>query len=107
MSSPENYKQPVKRNSFSKLSKCSNEALTGSEENKTKKGRNTRDIETISQVKQYSVKHDLPLLFTVHNGLAILLRCCISYWLPVKYRIEYKIITLTFKAIHGTAPNYI
>ena len=35
-----------------------------------------------------------PLLYKLH-------------WLPVKYRIEYKIITLTFKAIHGTAPSYI
>ena len=35
-----------------------------------------------------------PLLYELH-------------WLPVKYRIEYKIITLTFKAIHGTAPSYI
>jgi hypothetical protein len=38
--------------------------------------------------------HITPLLYELH-------------WLPVKYRIEYKIITLTFKAIHGTAPNYI
>jgi hypothetical protein len=38
--------------------------------------------------------HITPLLYELH-------------WLPVKYRIEYKIIALTFKAIHGTAPNYI
>ncbi|CAB4004595.1 Hypothetical predicted protein [Paramuricea clavata] len=54
MSSPENHKPPVKRNSSSKLSKCSNEALTGSEENKTKKERNTRDIEAISQINSIS-----------------------------------------------------
>ena len=38
--------------------------------------------------------HITPLLHELH-------------WLPVKYRIEYKIITLTFKAIHGTALRYI
>ena len=36
--------------------------------------------------------HITPLLYELH-------------WLPIKCRIEYKIITLTFKAIHGTAPS--
>ena len=29
------------------------------------------------------------------------------HWHPVKYRIDYKILLLTFKAIHGLAPAYI
>jgi len=29
------------------------------------------------------------------------------HWLPVKYRVEYKIILLTFKALNGFAPSYI
>ena len=29
------------------------------------------------------------------------------HWLPVKKRIEYKILLLTFKALHGEAPSYI
>ena len=29
------------------------------------------------------------------------------HWLPVKYRIEYKILLLTFKALNGMAPSYI
>ena len=29
------------------------------------------------------------------------------HWLPVCYRIEYKIILLTFKALHGMAPDYL
>jgi hypothetical protein len=29
------------------------------------------------------------------------------HWLPVKQRIEYKILTLVFKAMHGQAPQYI
>ena len=29
------------------------------------------------------------------------------HWLPVKYRIEYKILLLTYKAHHGEAPKYL
>ena len=29
------------------------------------------------------------------------------HWLPVCYRIEYKIIILTFKVLHGLAPDYL
>ena len=34
-----------------------------------------------------------------------LLRCL--HWLPVKYRIDFKILLITFKAIHGQASLYI
>ena len=29
------------------------------------------------------------------------------HWLPVKFRIEFKITILTFQAIHGLAPKYL
>ena len=29
------------------------------------------------------------------------------HWLPVRFRIVYKILIITFKAIHGQAPDYI
>ena len=29
------------------------------------------------------------------------------HWLPVRYRINFKIILLTFKALSGMAPSYI
>ena len=29
------------------------------------------------------------------------------HWLPVKYRIIFKVVLLTFKALHGSAPNYL
>jgi len=29
------------------------------------------------------------------------------YWLPVKFRIEFKILLLTYKALHGQAPSYL
>ena len=38
--------------------------------------------------------HITPLLHKLH-------------WLPIKYRIQFKILLITFKAIHGLAPSYI
>ena len=29
------------------------------------------------------------------------------HWLPVLFRLDFKILLLTFKAIHGLAPSYI
>ena len=29
------------------------------------------------------------------------------HWLPVRYRIEFKILLLTYKSLHGLAPHYI
>ena len=29
------------------------------------------------------------------------------HWLPVKYRIDFKVLLLVFKALHGLAPLYI
>ena len=44
--------------------------------------------------KQSKFSHITPVLFQLH-------------WLPIKYRIEFKILLFTFKAIHGMAPDYI
>ena len=38
--------------------------------------------------------HITPTLFSLH-------------WLPVCFRIEFKLLILAFKAIHGLAPQYI
>lgn len=38
--------------------------------------------------------HITPKLFALH-------------WLPVKYRVDFKICLLTFKALHGLAPAYL
>ena len=46
----------------------------------------------ITRVK--SSDHITPALISLH-------------WLPVKYRIEYKILLLTYKAQHGKAPAYL
>ena len=37
--------------------------------------------------------HISPILFELH-------------WLPIKYRINFKILLITYKALHGLAPNY-
>ena len=38
--------------------------------------------------------HITPILFELH-------------WLPIKYRINFKILVIKYKALHGLAPNYI
>ena len=42
-------------------------------------------------------KQILPYLTTVRT----------LHWLPVKYRIVFKVFLITFKAIQGLAPSYI
>jgi len=44
--------------------------------------------------KQPKFSHITPVLHQLH-------------WLPFKYRIEFKILLLTFKAVLGMAPDYI
>ena len=29
------------------------------------------------------------------------------HWLPVKQRIEFKLLTFVFKSLHGSAPSYL
>ena len=54
----------------------------------------------------------------VQNAAARLVTCKFKYcrmtpllkrlhWLPVRFRIQFKLLLVTFKAIHGIAPNYI
>ena len=38
--------------------------------------------------------HITPVLYALH-------------WLPLRFRIEYKIAVITFKTIHGMAPKYL
>ena len=45
-------------------------------------------------VKQPRMDHITPTLIKLH-------------WLPVKYRIEYKILLLVFKCVTGVAPSYL
>ena len=45
-------------------------------------------------IQQSRFCHITPLLFDLH-------------WLPVKFRIEFKILLITFKALKGLARTYI
>ena len=29
------------------------------------------------------------------------------HWLPIRYRIDFKVATLAFRCVHGTAPSYL
>ena len=42
----------------------------------------------------YITRHVTPLLIELH-------------WLPVEYRIIFKILLITFKILNGIAPNYL
>ena len=46
----------------------------------------------VLNLRKYS--HISPALYELH-------------WLPVQHRVHFKILILTFKAIHGLAPKYI
>ena len=45
-------------------------------------------------LRQPKFSHVTPLLIELH-------------WLPVKYRIQFKLLILTFKGLHHIAPEYI
>ena len=32
---------------------------------------------------------------------------CTVHWLPIKQRVEYKILLYTYKSLHGEAPEYL
>ena len=66
-------------------------------------GCKTSSIKRLQRIQNYSARaickiakydHISPVLKQLH-------------WLPVKARIEHKLLTLTFKAVHGQAPSYL
>ena len=40
-----------------------------------------------------------------HKSISPILR--VLHWLPVECRIDYKILVLTYKCLHGSAPSYL
>ena len=34
-------------------------------------------------------------------------KCLELHWLPIQYRINFKVVTLVFRCIHGLAPSYL
>jgi hypothetical protein len=47
------------------------------------------------------------LVFMEHKFCHITPLLLKSHWLPVKFRVNFKILLITFKAIHGLDPSYI
>ena len=47
------------------------------------------------------------LISNVPRYTHITLVLCSLHWLPVKFRIDFKILLFTFKAIYGHAPGYL
>ena len=47
------------------------------------------------------------IIFRLPKFCRITLSLFSLHWLPVRYRIDFKICLLTFKAIHGSAPSYL
>ena len=62
-----------------------------------------------SRAKSIAHVHD------VHKSLMFLLDCTLAFCsifssenrLPIRYRIHFKILLLTFKCLHGLAPKYL
>ena len=61
---------------------------------------------------------DIAKLQRIQNSAARLVSLCKKYehitpilkglhWLPIKYRIVYKILLLTFKCLSGQSPQYL
>ena len=52
----------------------------------------------------------MPVLdwFTVHLSIVTLLLLLRElHWLPVRLRVDFKILLVTFKILHGVAPSYL
>ncbi|KAJ8397435.1 hypothetical protein AAFF_G00439840, partial [Aldrovandia affinis] len=46
----------------------------------------------LTRTKKY--EHISPVLASLH-------------WLPINYRVDYKVLLLTYKVLHGLAPSYL
>ena len=67
------------------------------------KNLNKYQIEQIQKLKTFAAKVVLSKSIYEH-----VTPCLIElHWLPVSYRIDYKIAVLTFKCLHGLAPEYL
>ena len=59
-----------------------------------------------SEIREFRIQ--LLVLSSKKANFVILHLCLKSlHWLPVNYHIDFKVLLLTFKSIHGLAPPYI
>ena len=52
------------------------------------------DLQSLPSMKKKKYDHITPILTELH-------------WLPVRKRIQFKVLLLTFKALHDQSPGYI
>src|SRR4029434_11248231 len=79
----QNQKSPSKMKNNVLLSGCTNDSL---------KSLQLILTHTLTRTKQY--EHVSPVLASLH-------------WIPVKSRIDFKVLLLTYKALNDLAPNYL
>ena len=67
------------------------------------KNLNKCQIEKIQKLQNFAAK--VVLSKSIYDHVT---PCLIElHWLPVSYRVDYKIAVLTFKCLHGLAPSYL
>ena len=61
---------------------------------------------SLTNCRDFWTPHSTRLVFNAPRFCHISLLCGL-HWLPVKVRIQFKILLITFKAIQGLAPKYL
>ncbi|KAF7666373.1 hypothetical protein LDENG_00109420, partial [Lucifuga dentata] len=62
--------------------------------------RSTKGFEAVQNAaaklltRSFKWSHVTPLLISLH-------------WLPIKFRVQFKVLVFTFRALHGQTPSYI
>ena len=74
--------------------RCCNSLLYGMPENQIQRLQKIQNIAARILTRSNKQCHTTPILKKLH-------------WLPVRYRIIFKILVLTYQAYHGVAPDYL
>ena len=73
---------------------CGNALLFGIRQTSIQKLQKVQNTAAKLVLKRRKYAHVTPLLRQLH-------------WLPIKFRIDFKLLVLTFKCIHNVAPSYL